>query len=1393
MNGLRIFRKFNPALMLAILLVPTAAPAKSTVQAADAGQRQRYIVILDDPPLVNYDGRELFTPERQTSVTRLTATANRFTGARKLDVNSSASQQYLKFLDERFESFLGEAALQLGRRPQAIHRYRNASNGFAATLTAAEAALLETMPRVLAVRPDEIQRLNTDSGPAWIGADKIHAGLAGYPPRGGEGMVAGVLDTGINWNHPAFSDPGEGLPASSGRWDHVNPYGSQLGLCAKATVRCNDKLVGVYDFVKDDPDTGVVEENNSGKDNIGHGSLVASVVAGNPGFDFAPLGGVAPNANIISYRVCFLGDPDDGEDDGCQSSAILSAIDQAIDDGVDVVNHSIGGPATDPWSPTSSAYAFLNLRAAGVFVVTSAGNSGPGVETVGSPANAPWIMAVGAATHDRLFSSVLQNMSGGASEPPADLYGESLSGGVGIRKIVHARDYGNALCGTGEAELQPDCASNSGVTSNPFAPGTFNGEIVVCDRGIYGRVEKGKNLLRAGAGGYVLANTADSPQTVVADSHCLPATHIDVQDGDKLRAWLDGGSGHRASISGGTLLHIPELGDVLADFSSRGPNAPYAVNVMKPALIAPGVSILGAAGTGNGYAYGSGTSFSSPHVAGAAALLKSVHPDWTPAMIGSALVMTATPEQAVDYDDSTATLHKRAAGRPRLDLAVNAGLYLEESRAGFLAANPASGGDPGDLNLPGLIDNDCVSCRFERTVTDLVGGASWTVTSSGLADGLSVTVTPASFSLADGASQNLLIEVELTSAAQFGKWLEGEVRLSSAGLPDAVLPLAVFAGRGNLPQQWTINSDKSSGWKTFSLAVDRDMPDATLTAAGFVVPESTTVALPQDPTDDDPYDGLTGVYKTWFHVPEGTLLLHAETLASTARDLDLYVGRDSNGNFAADENEELCASHSPDDIESCDIFAPEPGNYWVIMQNWLATNDTDDATLKTAMVTADNPAGLSASGDGIVPSGKDFELRLSWDNVSATPGTELIGAVGLGTHREHPNNLGVVPVRFNKTGVAQPQTRVLMNGVSRAVTIAAGGTHDRIVVDVPAGVSALTLESAARNGSLSLNSSLGMELYRLDFDDAFGDAPFAAPAATAGSPLASASGSGLGGAKLTLNDVTPGRWYVVLNNAAAMAAEVEIRAEMAFSGEPVAHRSGLWQPSSRPDLRQGIDYASTGDYRALLWYTYGEDGRPVWYLAADPEPSGNVWVSPLLRFTNDGTLQHYSPVGYVSVTTLTETDNIFSFMLYGEEGSDRMFPTSPQTCAPGLAEDPPTFTGIWSRPAVGVGGASVLVNDSAQGYLHYIYDANGSPVWLQAADTLVGLPHTETALMQYSGYCAVCTGDVPTSRAVGVFTMDYVDDQNAGWNLDYLLLPPLSGSVKRSDVVAKLTVPLPCL
>lgn len=1393
-------------LVLAGLITSTALLAKSAGPEGASGQQHRYIVVLEDPPLASYDGRELKTPERETGLARFPATANAFTASKKLDVNSARSQQYIRFLDERYEHLLGTAALDLGRQLQPSHRYRNAVNGFAATMTAAEAQSVRSLAGVKRVFFDELQRLHTDAGPDWIGAADIYIGAAGYAATGGEGVVIGVIDSGINWNHPSFEDPGEGMAPGSGVFDHVNPYPSQLGRCSKPNVKCNDKLVGVYDFVTNDPNTPETEENTDGLDNLGHGSHVTSIAAGNPRTvslrgKLLNIAGVAPNANIISYRVCYIGDPDDPGDDACQTSATLQAIDQAIADQVDVVNYSIGGDAFDPWTPGSTAMAFLNARAAGIFVATSAGNDGPNPASIGSPANAPWVTSVAAATHDRVFGSFVSQMSGGDSAPPGQLMGASFTEGIGVRPMVLASDYGYPLCGVGNAELMPDCSSNTGK-SNPFAAGTFNGEIVVCDRGVYGRLEKGKNLMLAGAGGFILANTDVTGNEVIAEEHCLPTSHIGAAAGNQLREWLSGGSNHKGSISGLQVLHDDRVADQIAGFSSRGPNRPPVENVLKPDMIAPGIAILGAFVPDVGsYAFQEGSSMASPHVAGGAALVKAVHPDWTPPMIASAITMTSTPELAKDFNGSVATPFERGAGRPRLSDAVQAGLYVDVNKSSFMAADPLAGGDPKSLNLPAMVNSRCRNvCNFKRTVTDLAGGARWTVSAGGFPDGVSVSTDPGTFTLAAGASRAISVQINLGDSRIIGSWIYGEIRLSSDNLPDSVFTVAVFADGGDLPQQWNISTDQVSGWKQFSLSGLAIMPDATFASGGLVAPTETTASLVQDPSFEDPYDNSEGVLTHFVDVPPGTLWLHTSTLNSTARDLDLYVGLDSNRDGLATVGEELCSSTSPGSLELCDLFNPVPGRYWIIVQNYSGSNNPDLVTLKSAVIAKNSSMPLTATGSGRVDSGAQQLLRVAWDNVTAKPGQSLLGAVSIGTNRDKAGNIGVVPVVFSVTGVAEPETLVLMDGISRGMVVAGGGSQTRTFIDIPTGASKLTVQVNAVNPAE--NANLEIELYRVSFGNAFVEAPFAAAAPTGGAPQASARGSANAGPSVSISGgaLTAGRWYSVVKNLQGSAIGARIEANVSFAGTPVKIRTGLWDVNSRLDSNsqrlnagQGYDYASTGSFRALLWYTYDEVGNPDWYQAANPQPSGNIWVAELNRYTNDGELQQATPVGYVSVTALSEEDHIFSFVLHGKNGSDRMRPTAPQTCPLGAAGEM-SYTGLWSKQKVGLGGASALVNKQSQAYLQFIYDDDGNPRWLLTAPPSPQSPSVHSMpMLQYKGFCAVCDEEsVPGPQNVGTFTRDYIDEKRMNWVLDYSLKPPLSGTVYREDQVEKLSVRVDC-
>ena len=730
-----------------------------------------YLIRLTDAPLVSYKGQ----------VRGLTATSPLATGDTKLNANSLPSRAYTNYLRNKHGSTLETIETMLGRPVELIYQYFVTNNGFAIVLTAEEADLISQIPEITFIQKDFERELMTDNGPTWIGAPGLWdgtnvGGSAALTSTQGEGIIVGIIDTGINPSNPSFAEIGlvDG-------YVHVNPRGAgnYVGVCAGGNnhpdLTCNEKLIGAW---------GYAGNGNDPVDYDGHGSHTASTVAGNivnatvnaPTLNIGrQISGVAPHANIIAYGAC------------CTGSDLAAAIDQIVIDGVDVVNYSIGSSgASDAWNDFDTI-GFLNARNNGIFVATSAGNAGPGDETVGSPADAPWLLSVGASTHDRQLQNALINMSGGNIAAPANIPGRSFTSGYGPATIVYGGNppYNNALCGTGP----------SGPGSNPWPPGTFNGEIVVCDRGTYGRVEKGENVLAAGAGGYILANDAANGNSLSGDPHVLPAVHITYDDGVVLKNWLANGTGQTGTILGTTLDENASYGDIMAGFSSRGANRALP-DIIVPSVTAPGVDILAAHGQNDAvvWDFSSGTSMSSPHAAGAAALIKALHPSWTPAEIQSALMTTAVTS-ILDNDGSTpATPFDMGNGRIDLTQASKAGLLLNETVSNYNAANPATNGDPKTLNLPSMGNSQCFGiCSWTRTVNSpLSSSVDWTAVID-MPPGVIISVTPNNFTLPAGGTQVLTIEANVQGATP-DQWHFSQITLvpSDSSIPNAHMPVAVY-------------------------------------------------------------------------------------------------------------------------------------------------------------------------------------------------------------------------------------------------------------------------------------------------------------------------------------------------------------------------------------------------------------------------------------------------------------------------------------------------------------------------------------------------------------------------------------------------------------------------
>jgi subtilisin family serine protease len=847
---------------------------------------QTYIVMFRDAPLATYKG----------GVEGIAAPARK--GA-SIDAQSASALQYVDYLEARQDAYQASIEQALGRALSVDFRMQHALNAIVATMTPQEAEAVARMPDVALVDSNRHVPLDTDVGPGLIGATNVWAGIPRYfgtaaSSARGEGVVVGIIDSGINFGSPSFAatDPNDG-------YVHVNPNGTGvfLGTCATGgedAGRCNDKLIGGYDFVCGAPGNqcgvaGIREEPGFGDTN-GHGSHTASTAAGNNRtqvFNGATVtfSGVAPRANVIAYDVCYT----DAQNRGlCPGVSSAAAVNQAIQDGVDVINFSIGG-GVSPWNDIVSQ-AFLNATEAGIFVAASAGNSGPGPATLGHVE--PWTTASAAAQHGRGSYGFNMTVTGPTNPPPANLQAIALnpaSGGVEAGPMPSTP----VIVSPGIDTTNDGCAA--------FPAGTFTGAIAVVRRGTCGFYNKAFNAQSAGAVAVVIANNAAgallpsvAPNPAGSPPVTVPAFGALQADANALRDYAAANPGVTASLAS---VVIPNVADALAAFSSRGPSN---FDLLKPDITAPGVNVLAAyAGTTitgfeNLITTISGTSMASPHTAGAAALMRQLHPTWTVMEIKSALQLTATDSVLLQDQVTRANPHAGGAGRVQVDVAARSSLVLGETRARFLAANPATGGSPAQLNLASLLSANCpTTCTFTRTVRSSFSRRhTWQVS----ATGLNMTVSPRTFTLNPGQTQQITVTVNNTGAPADGTYRFGRLEFSPAP----------------------------------SLLRDNTLPRLRMNV-GVSVPAPPPPPTPITNGQAVSVSGAAGSNQYFsIEVPAGQAQLRVVTTGGTG-DLDLYVRRGELPGAAFD-----CASEGGTNAETCTINAPVAGTFFIRIAGFTA-------------------------------------------------------------------------------------------------------------------------------------------------------------------------------------------------------------------------------------------------------------------------------------------------------------------------------------------------------------------------------------------------------------------------------------------------------------------------
>jgi len=853
--------------------------------------------------------------------------------------------------------------------PAVLYHYATALDGFAASLTTGQVQELRRTPGVVRVERSTKQHVEqVRSAPAVGSSSRDLLGLAGPrgawalhggPAKAGEGVVVGVVDTGIWPENPSFTGLPQRTPGTAPRLPGFH------GGCSAAREwspqNCTDKVVSARWFVN-----GFGEENVAGaeylspRDGTGHGSHVASTIAGDHGVRvlvdgqrFGTTSGMAPAARLAVYKACWTA-PDPSQD-GCTTADTVAAVDRAVGDGVDVLNYSISGSDS---IDDSVASAFLGAASAGVFVATSGGNrpASGAVQHV-----EPWVTSVAASTH-HVFQGAVRLGDG-----------RSLVGAM----VSDQRVRSSRLVSGSEVRAPGATAA----AARYCQPGSLDaskaqGTVVVCERGRGARVDKSAAVAAAGGSGMVLLNSRH--QSTDADVHAVPTVHLDVDQGRIVRRYLAQARG-KADASLDPDGRTPQQVPMLAGFSSRGPAA--GSDVVKPDLTAPGVSVLGAVAppsdSGRMWDLFSGTSSSAAHVAGLAAFVAGVHRDWSPAAIKSAMMTTAS-----DLHGAHSPLAE-GAGQVSPRSFLDPGLVFDTDAASW---RRAAAGDAKlrDVNAPSLaIDALVGHPSVTRTVTNVSNrGESYAVRVHGLRD-VDVQAFPATFVLRPGQSRTVRLRVSARPSATVDQdvrgWLVWRGDRHTVRIPVVVRPTVVAApqqvdGRG--PAGAVVVRGRSGNGRTVKLQ-----------SSGLVAARTNPVTLA--PTSFDPKDPkATAPATSQVAVPAGTDLARFEvTGGSRDKGVDLYVYRD--GDLVG-------SAVGSGDQAVVTLTDPARGRYEVLAGAHSPLASTGPGELATWIVPhhgAGTPVRLSTDAVGSAP-GKKFTYSARWAGLD--PRKRWLGVVSYG-------------------------------------------------------------------------------------------------------------------------------------------------------------------------------------------------------------------------------------------------------------------------------------------------------------------------------------------------------------------------------------------------------------
>ncbi|MGB5246405.1 MAG: S8 family serine peptidase [Woeseia sp.] len=995
---------------------------------ADASSSRVYIVQLAEPAAATYYAAN-------------TASAMGKTAAPRFDKNNALVQNYAQQLASAQQRVLAQA----GPGTQQIYSYRYALNGFAARMTPAQANKLENLPDVAAVWEDEIRPLTTNYSPEFLKLFDGDGGLRGSEGLDGDGIVIGIIDSGIATDHPSLRDRREapqprlcrstwGTSSILGRWlcrrfrrqpDVVlfEAPDDWNGTCEAgpqfAADQCNNKMIGARFYLEGAQSSGALDAGEvfSPLDVDGHGTHTATTAAGNQvdasiyGTFMGRIEGMAPRARIAAYKACWL--RPNATRSSCNTSDLALAIDDAVADGVDIINYSVGNSMRETNAPDD--IALLAAAKAGVLTVVAGGNDGPNLATIGSPAGSPWVLTTGASSRDGQHS--LEALE--VTQP------SSLAGRYAVKEATFSAELSEKGPIDAELILVDDgddtlADGSSGTTFDACEPlineSEVTGKIAFIERGGCNFDQKVANAEDAGASAVVVFNVAgDATVMTGTNTSTIPAVMIGQADGNRILDELNAGETVKLVLDKSLFLTVADTGNVMGGFSSRGP-APVQ-DILKPDVTAPGINILAGftkdaanSMSGEDFAFLTGTSMSTPHVAGVAALLKQAHPDWSPAALKSALMTTAyqnvnqqdgtTPANAFDF--GAGHIAPNAANDPGLVYEAGEDDYdafscgisspaVSQARCDALTAAGLSL-DPSDLNQPSIaIARLANSQTVTRRVTNVSDTTENYAAQVAAPPGITVAVVPASLSLAPGQSASF--EVTMTYASgplnswRFGSltWVSDDhsVRSPLAARPVSLTAPTEVAGTG------------TAGSLGFPVEFGYD---GAYTAAVHGLRKPLVVRGQVDQDNDKIFatsDEGNGATAHTYLVPADQAYLRFalfDSLTDGDDDLDMYI-------YYCPDNvncSRIGESGGETSREQFSVLLPGAGTY-VVYVHGFATDNVNGGPGAVYDIAAwqfgldDDQQNMTVTAPAAVTAGTTEELTVDWTNLDT--GTIYLGGI----------------------------------------------------------------------------------------------------------------------------------------------------------------------------------------------------------------------------------------------------------------------------------------------------------------------------------------------------------------------------------------------------------------